>query len=258
MTQALSPHRDQATRRDPRRIATAVVAVLYGVGTALASFGLPSLLTAWTTSGDELELRTQFVAWGLLAGVLIPVMALALLRRPLVAPAQQLAAFAAAAVVALGLALEPENARYTVLFAVPAVVLVLLHPARRTLWSAGAWDPMMLAVAGLGAVPAAVYAVDNLRTSAGISYLDDLHGGHAHAGLLALALMFSAVVAARRASGWGWVAGSTAFCTAVLGVAGLLFPDDPSSLGTTGGTIALGLATLLTAAASRRTGPVPD
>lgn len=254
MTQALRPHREEAIRRNPRRIAAVVIAVLYALGTALASFGLPSLLMAWTTSGDEVELRTHYLLWGLLAGVLIPVMALSVLHRRLVAPAQQLAAFVAAAVVTLALAFEPENARYAALFAGPALVLVLLHPARRTLWSAGSWDTGLLAVAGLGAVPAGAYALENLRMSAGTSYLDDLHGGYAHAGLLAVALLLSTVVAARRTAGWGWVVGSVAFCLTVLGIAGLVFPDDPSSLGTTGGAIALGLATLLVAAASRPTG----
>lgn len=238
-------------RRDPRRVATVAVALLYAAGTAVASFGLPSLVTAWTTSGDEIGMRTHYVVWGLLAGVLIPVMSLALVRRPLVAPAQQLAAFVAAAVLALAFAFEPENARYTVFFAAPALLLVLLHPARRGLLTAGSWDPVLLAVAALAVVPAGIYAAENLRMSASTHYLDPMHGEYQHAGLLAVALVLSAVVAARRASGWGWVAGSTACCAAVLGIAGLVFPGDPGSPGTTGGVIALALAVLLAAASAR-------
>lgn len=255
MTDTTQSRRDRlpgnADRRDPRRVATVTIALLYAAGTAIASFGLPSLLTAWTTSGEEVAMRTHYVIWGLLAGVLIPVMALALLRRPLVAPAQQLAAFVVAAVVSLAFALEPENLRYTVIFAAPALVLVLLHPARRTLASAGSWDPLILAVAGIAAVPAGIYAYDNLRLSANTSYLDVMHGEYMHAGLLAITLVLSTAVAARRASGWGWVAGPTAFAAAVLGLAGLAFPGDPGSPGTTGGMIALALATLLVAASSR-------
>ena len=238
-------------RRDVRRIATVTIAVLYAAGTAIASFGLPSLLTAWTTSGDEIGMRTHYVVWGLLAGVLLPAMALPLVRRPLVAPAQQLAAFVVAAVVALAFAFEPENARYTFFFAAPALALVLLHPARRRLFSEGAWDPFMLAVAALGAVPAGLYAFENLRMSASTHYLNPMHGEYQHNGLFAIALVLSVVVAARRASGWGWVAGSTTLCVAVLGFAGLVFPTDPGSPGTTGGVIALALAVLLVAASTR-------
>ncbi len=234
-----------------RRRARGTIAVLYAAGTALASFGLPSLLTAWTTSGDEIDLRTMYVIWGLLAGVFIPLAVLPLVRRPLPALGQQLVAFVAASAVALALAFEPENARYIALFTVPAIALVLLHPARRQLFTAGSWDRMMLAVAAAGAVPASLWAVDNLRLSAQTSSLDTMHGQYAQAGVLGLALASSAVVAARRAVGWRWVAGSTVFCTLVLGFAGLVFPEDPGSLGTTGGAIALTLAAAFIAAAGR-------
>jgi hypothetical protein len=234
-----------------RRIALSTVAVLFAAGAAIASFGLPSLLTAWTTSGDELAMRTHYVVWGLLAGVFIPMAVLPLVRRPSIAPGQQLIGFVAACAIALALAFEPENARYIAIFSAPAIVLVLLHPARRQLLTAGSWDRVMLVVAALAAVPAAVYAFDNLRLSAQTHYLDTMHGEYAHAGVLALALAFSALVAARRAAGWLWVVGSVGVCATVLGVAGLLFPEDPASVGTTGGAVALFLVAMFLAAAGR-------
>jgi peptidoglycan/LPS O-acetylase OafA/YrhL len=237
--------------RSTARMARGTIAVLYAAGTALASFGLPSLLMAWTTSGDELDLRTMYVIWGLLAGVYIPLAVLPLVRRPLEALGQQLIGFVAASALALALAFEPENARYIAFFTVPAIALILLHPARRRLFTAGSWDRVMLAVAAVGAVPAAIWAVDNLRLSAETSYLDTMHGQYAQAGVLGLALAASAVVAARRSAGWMWVAGSTVFCTLVLGFAGLVFPEDPASLGTTGGVVALTLAAAFIAAAGR-------
>ena len=249
MTVAQATSTSEASRI--RRTSFATLAVLYAAGTAFASFGLPSLLTAWTTSGDEIAMRTHYVIWGLLAGVFIPLAALPLVRRPLPALGQQLGAFVAAAALALALAFEPENARYVALFTAPAVALLLLHPHRRQLFSAGAWDRVMLGVAALGVLPATLWAVDNLRLSAQTHYLDTMHGQYAHAGVLGLALAFSAVVAARRAAGWVWVTGSTVCCTLLLGLAGLLFPEDPSSVGTSGGALAITLAAAFLAAAGR-------
>jgi hypothetical protein len=237
----------------PRRVVLATIAAVYVVGAALASWGIPSLLTAWTTSGDELALRTHYLLWGLLAGLLIPTAALPLVWRPRTAQFQQLCALVAASMFGVVLAFEPENIRYLAIFATPALLLVLLSPARRHLFRAGSWDLPMLGVAVMISAPAVVYAVENLRLSAETASTADLHGGYAHAGVVAIALAGSAVVAARHAAGWRWAAGSTAAGTLLLGLAGLLFPHDPSSLGTTGGVVALLLTATFLAAAGRRT-----
>lgn len=241
----------------PRRVALATLAALYVVGAGLASWGIPSLLTAWTTSGGELALRTHYLLWGLLAGLLIPAAALPLVWRPRTAQIQQLSTLVAASMVGAVLAFEPENIRYLAIFAAPALLLVLLSPARRDLFRAGSWHFPMLGVAAMSSVPALVYAVENLRLSAETAATAELHGGYAHAGVVAIALAGSAVVAARRAAGWRWVAGSTVAGTVLLGLAGLLFPDDPSSLGTAGGVAALLLAGAFLAAALRGASAAP-
>lgn len=235
----------------PRRLSIGVIAVVYAAATAVASFGLPSLLMAWATSGEEIELRTHYLCWGLLAGLFIPLAVLPLVRRPRPAQGQQLLALLAAVVVAAVLAFESENLRYLALFGLPAAVLVALHPHRRELLRVGSWDPLMAVVAGVAAVPGAAYAFSNLRLSAQTHYLDDLHGGYAHAGVLMVALVLTAGVAARRAPGWAWSASTVILGGFCLGVAGLLFPEDPSSLGTLGGAVTLGLTVAFGAAALR-------
>lgn len=224
-------------------------AVLVAVAVGLGSFGLPSVLTAWFTEGAELPLRTQYVVWGALAGVLVPGASLALVRPAWrIAAMQQLLAFVAMAALGLGLAFEAETARYVAAFSVPIMVLLALHPDRSSVLSAThRSDPWMFVVAALAAVPTGVYAVANLRLSAATVYTDDLHGGYAHAGILALALLASLFVAARGSTGWRVPAWITTVCATMLGMAGLLYPNDASSPGRLGGAGLLAGAILLTA-----------
>lgn len=242
----------RSARFSPRRTSTSVVAVLFAAATALASFGLPSALTAWTTSGSELELRTHYVIWGALAGVYLPVAALALVRRSIVAPAQQLAVFVVAALACLGLAAEPENLLYVAAFTVPVVVLLLLHPDRFLLLSAERADRGILVLALVAAGPAVAYAIANARLSAATSHTDVLHGGYLQAAILAIALVLSTLVAAGGARGWQVTAAVVIVATLMLGSAGLLFPDDPSSVGQIGGAGCIVAAAALAVLSVRR------
>lgn len=223
------------------------LAVLFAAGTSLASFGLPSALTAWTTSGTELPLRTHYVIWGALAGIVVPAASVALTKRGWdIAPMQQLLAFVASAFIGLALAFERENALYIVGFTIPILMLYALHPNRSNIFRGPALsDRWMLALAAAAAVPAAVYAVANLRLSAATHYTHDLHGGYAHAGILALLLVASIIVAARRRPGWQVTAWTTVVGGSMLGAAGVLYPADPSSIGRPGGVITIVGAAIL-------------
>ena len=235
-----------------RRAALAVAATLFAGATSLASFGLPSALTAWTTSGDELALRTHYVVWGALAGVLLPVAALGLVRRPGLAPARQLAAFAIAAVAGVLLAPEPENLEYVGWFTAPVLVLLALHPQRRRLLPTGRPDRAVLALAALATGPAGAYAVANARLSAGTPQEDPLHGGYLQAAILALALVLTTVAVAYGGSGRWLTAACVVVATAMLGVAGVLFPADPSSVGRPAGALLLIAAGALAALSARQ------
>jgi hypothetical protein len=242
-----------ATRRlDPRRAATTVAAVLFAAATALASFGLPSAILAWTTEGSELPSRTHYVVWGALAGIYLPVAALALLRRSALAPAQQLVAFLVAALGCAAFAADAENLEYVGWFSVPVVLLLLLQSARRALVSWPRPDRPTLAVALVAAGPALAYAVANVRLSAATPFTDTLHGGYLQAAILAVALVLGTGVAAGGAQGWQITAGCVTVAAAMLGAAGVLFPQDPSSVGRPGGVAVLVAATTLGALSVRR------
>lgn len=233
------------------------LAILFAAGTALASFGLPSALTAWSTTGAELPLRTHYVVWGALAGVLVPVASGALVKRGWdVAPMQQLLAFVASAVVGLALAFDVENAAYIAAFTVPILLIFALHPDRSRILEVGERpDRWMLGLAAVAAVPATMYAVVNLRLSAATDYTHELHGGYAHAGILALLLVASMIVVAQGSAGWQVPAWTTVVGGSMLGAAGVLYPADPSSVGRPGGIgilIGSGMLAALTLTRDRR------
>ena len=210
---------------------------LYALAIALGMFGLPSALTAWFVTGSELPLRTHFVVWGALGGVLVPAAALLIAIRPdrSRAAAQQMGAIVVAAVLGLALSFEPENAGYAALLVVPAVVLMAMHPERSGMLRGHTPDAPLMGLALIGAVPASVYAFVYLRASANTSYLDELHGGYAQAGILAFLLVLSTLVAALGGRGWQVPAWSAVAAAAMLGTAGILYPSDPSSVGQVGG-----------------------
>ncbi len=234
-----------------RRLALPIAAVLFAFLTAIASFGLPSALTAWTASGDELASRTQYVVWGALAGVFLPGALLGLIRRPNLVPARQLAVFAVAAVVTVLLAFETENLEYVGWFTVPVLILLTLHPQRSRLVPSSSPHRGVLALALVATAPALVYAVTQARLSAATSSADTLHGGYLQAGVLALSLLLATGVSAYRDSGWRLTTGCVVVATTMLGVAGVLFPEDPSSVGRPGGAGLLVAAAALTALSVR-------
>ncbi|MGC5021391.1 hypothetical protein [Micromonospora sp. DT47] len=229
MTTATTAH---LTRR-LGTVAHGALAVLYAAFTGLASFGIPSLLTAWTTAGPELELRTAYVYWGVLAGLFIPVAALALLRRALVAPATMLLGLIVSIGCTLAIALEPENAQYAAMTGIPALLLVLFHPQRGSLLQAGAagMDRLLTGLVAVAAVPAVLLALDHARNSAATPYTDTMHGQYAQGSIIVLALLCSGAVTALRQSGWVVAAVVTVAGTALIGVAGIVFPNDLMSVG---------------------------
>lgn len=241
----MSPSPNATTAATPvpargRLVALRVVAVLYALLVALASFGLPSLLTSWFTSGAEVALRTAYVVYGVLAGLLVPGLALALLvRRPPVAIWHGLAAVVAGTGGAMALAFERENLAYGLVTVGPALVLLALHPGARRALRAAPVDRATLVVALLTAGPVAWYAAEMAALSRATSYLDTMHGQYAQGAVLAFSLLLLTFVGALRQPGRRIVVGLVAASAALLGLAGLLFPDDPMSVGRTWGALAL-------------------
>jgi hypothetical protein len=216
-----------------------VIAVAYALVTALASFGLPSLLTSWFTSGEELPLRTAYVVWGVLAGLLIPGLALSLLARSRIAIWRALAAVVAGTAIAMALAFEPENLSYAALIVGPAVLLLVLHPQARDALRPAGVDRLAVGTAAIMAIPAAWYGLDLAARSRASSYLDTMHGQYAQGAVLTFSLLLMSFVGALRQDGRRVVVALVSVSAAILGLAGIAFPDDPMSPGVAGGVVTL-------------------
>lgn len=215
-----------------------VAGLAYAVLTAVVSFGLPSLLTSWFTAGDELPLRTAYVVWGVLAGLLIPGLALSLWR-PSVAVWRALAALVLGTLGALALAFEPENLAYAAVIVGPALVLLALHPGARDAMRPAPMDRATAVIAAVAAIPAVWWGVDLAARSRATSNVDTMHGQYAQGAVLAFTLALIALVGALRQAGRRVVVLLASVSVGLLGLAGIWFPDDLMSLGTTGGLVSL-------------------
>lgn len=239
-----------------RLIALRVIAVLWALVAALASFGLPSLLLAWSTEGDELPLRTMYVVWGVLAGVLIPVLALSLLGRARVGTARALAALVVAGVLALVIGFNTLHLTYFAYIVGPAVVLLALHPEGRSLRETAPVDRVTLVLAAPMAILAAIWGGSLAIESRTTRILETpsgeftMHGQYAQAAVLAFTLALLALLGSFKQPGRWVVVPLVAVCTAIWGIAGLLFPDDATSPGAIWGAIAIAAAAAYLAAAA--------
>ena len=133
---------------------------------------------------------------------------------------------------------------------VPIVVTVLLwwfHPARgQRMRLGGRPQPILAALALLAAIPLVVYALDQAAIQRacvdGDQHCEEFH--YAGMAALAFALPLVALVASFRTPGWLITARLVSAAAAVFGLSAVLFPDLPSSVGTTWGFVALGGAVL--------------
>jgi hypothetical protein len=246
----------------PRLIAVRILVVAYALFVGLMSFGLPSLLTSWFTTGDELPLRTAYVVWGVLGGLLVPTLALALLRSRLArAACQALVGVVGACVIVLVAGFKAEHLVYLASVAVPALVLLALHPQTRSALRLGhSIDRAAMAIVAVMCVPAGWYAVDMALTSRATRVLDTpsgqftLHGQYAQAAVLAFALVFVAAVGTLRQPGRRFLVALVAISAGMIGAAGVLFPQDLMSLGATWGTLTLAASAAYAVAGLRPAG----
>lgn len=230
-----------------RLIALRVLAIAHAILIGLASFGLPSLITAWSTTGDELPLRTAYIVWGVLGGMVVPSLVLGLLwRRTAVAACLGLMGVVAGCVIVLVVGYKPEHLVYLASVAVPAVILLGLHPqTSKAFRPQSAIDRPAIAIVAVMAVPAAWYGIDMALTSRATHILDTpsgeftMHGQYAQAAGLAFALILLASVGTLRRPGRPFLVALTTTAAALMGIAGILFPHDPMSMGTSWGVATL-------------------
>src|SRR3954449_5977972 len=136
------------------------LALVIALASLTINFGVVDFVDGFTGYVDQGRNQVLDVGWGAMFGVILPLGLLAQLRRP----ERRIAGIQQTALVAIALALAGAAGAgwwYLVLAAGVAVafaVLLLLHPARQTLFARGRLERSMLALAAIAAVPLLVYA----------------------------------------------------------------------------------------------------
>lgn len=230
-----------------RRVTFLVLGVLLLLFAAVLTEGIPSFVTAFTATGEEVIHRFHDVQHGVFMGLVATVAFAVQVRWPSPAGAQQVAIVAVTFVIAM---LGGQ------VFAVPVLVFVLVvaaylavHPHRDRLLSGQSSSRPLMGLSVIGAVPLLWYAWGQLaiqRTAAA----SDPHAApephYAGAAAVTLVLVLLAFAAARRPRGWRLPAWSAGLGAVILGIAAVVLPEYRSSFGSVWGaaTLLWGLAFL--------------
>ena len=208
----------------------------------MLAFGGKGIILGWFSSVDGGIHRWHEIAWGVIEGVIICAGLVAVLRRrrDRVAAMQQVFAGCLALIATMLLARVFDP--FTGVFITLVVLAALLHPARGELLALhGRFDPALLGLAAVAAVPLVLYALGQIAVDQAAP-VNDPHASMAHyAGTTAAALGIPlvAAVAAVRRSGSAvprWSAAAGAFA---LGAASILYPTQDSSFGLVWGVAAV-------------------
>lgn len=240
---------DGVGESNPRRIAFQVVVTLVALLIlALNVFALMELVLMWLpaeTVADVFEEETSFItlhrthfmaigvlAWAVVASIIVQ------LRRPRrrVAPMLLLMTAAVGGAIVYGLSgtLGEWLVEELALVVVPISLVVVLHPRRDRLFIRPRFDRSMLALAGLAALPWAVYVVDNAWAQF-VNLAGDTHAEMEHwatAALMGIVILVAGVLGSSNHSGWrltGWIAAGG---SAVFGLHSFVFPGGASALPT--------------------------
>lgn len=272
-----------------RRIAFTVVVAVFAVVTALLT-PLPFLVLGWFLEVEPgaVSHKVHEISFGALFALIL-VGLLAQLRRPerKLAPLAQVVVPLAVTILVLVL-IANESDPILVVFAVFPLIIIALHPGRRTMLRPPiALSPPMMVLVLIAAIPMLIFAVQQLDTayeagqiapevfdavpeSATDAEFDAAiekgtsqatrqavqHYGHWSAmGAFSLSLLILAVIAALRPPGWRIVAWSSGLGVMLYGLASLLNPTDASAHGGPAAIAALvwGGALIVTAEREHRT-----
>jgi hypothetical protein len=209
------------------------LAVIVALASLTINFGLIDLMDGYTGFVDQARNQVLDAGWGLVFGVILPIGLLAQLRRP----ERRIAGIQQTGIVALALAAAAVlgEAWWYLAFAAgitgACVVLLALHPARRTFLERGRrLEPMMLALAAVGALPALVYAWRMASAQRrDLPPADAVSNGLHHwtvmtaLGLLVLMLV---LLAALRTNGWRIPALSASIAAGGWAISCLLAPQS--------------------------------
>jgi hypothetical protein len=220
-----------------------ILAGVLGVALALPLFGWPSLVLGWFETGDRLAHRVHDLGHGIWAGIFLAVGYLSQLRAPerRIAGFQQVCLALAAEAIAAALSVD-EFLLFILGFGLLTAALGWLHPAREQVFARGPGLSLPLLILAIAAaIPLTLYAFDMAelqRTGLpGDSHVEERHW-LTMAGV-ALSIWLVAGLAAFRTPGWRIPAWSAGLGAAVFGVASMVFPAYPGSVGSEWGLASL-------------------
>ncbi len=227
---------DHAAGGRARRIASKVL--LGAPALAVAAFGGQLLVTGWADRTPGGGHQVQDLAWGAMEGVLLLVGLVALLRRPKRRPAAALQVIGVVAAMFAVMLLTAAPDPFTIVLGALAVSGALLAMGRLRLREVAIHRPTaaLAVVAAASLVPYGIHAAAAQRT------VNDRHAellGYTGAAVWALALVAVVAVASLQVAGFRLPALSAAIAAAVVGIASVLWPNVPSSLGVLGGALAI-------------------
>lgn len=242
-----------------RRVTFLVLGVLLLLFAAVLTEGIPSVVSAFTATGEEVMHRFHDIQHGVFMGLVATVAFAAQLRWPSPAGGQQ----AGVVVVAFVIAMLGGQ-----VFAVPVLVFVALvaaylavHPHRDRLLSGHASSGPLMGLSVVGAIPLLWYAWGQLAIQRAAPASDPHAAPEPHyagAAAVSIVLVLLAFAAARRPEGWRLPAWSAGLGALILGVAAIVLPEYRSSFGSAWGAATLfwGLAFIVATEWQIRTEPV--
>jgi len=214
-------------------------------------FGGQLLFSGWSSTMDGGIHRFHEVSWGVIEGIVLLVALVAQLRHSgrRAAHMQQVLAGSLALLVVMA-AIQTFDP-FTAGFIAIVLVLLALHPEKRDALRLRDPDRVLVGLASVAAIPMWMYAASevahHLAAPATDPHADLAH--YAGTAAAAIAIPLVALVASSRRPGASVAALSAGVGAAVLGIAGTVFPNQSSSVGTIGGALAIawGVAFLGTA-----------
>jgi hypothetical protein len=219
-------------------------AVVGALVVAVGFGGLPMLLGGWSSDAHDGTHRIHEIAAGAHLTLVAALLLLAgLSPRRRAAAVQAFAATILATAVGSVAAGDPGAAAAgAVVFGLPLAVLVGLHPDRGELWRGSrGFSPVLGPLVLLAAVPLARFAGEMARFQR-ILPGDEAHAAEFHWGgmaVFAAVVVAVGLVASLRTAGNVAVAWCAGGALAVLGVASVVWPALPSTLGTGWGVAAV-------------------
>jgi hypothetical protein len=205
-------------------------------------FGLTSLVLGWFEAEDGPLIPVTDLGYGALVGILITGGVMVQLRAPerRIAGVQQATLGSLALLISAPLASDAQNIVPGLIILAAIAVLVALHPGRSEFLKPGtSFDPVLGAIALLGAIPLITYALSMAAEARELVGPPHHIQRLAWMSAMAIAVFLTGLLASLQTRGWripAWCAGAAAI---VFGLASVVFPTYGGSAGREWGALTM-------------------